>query len=203
MSKYTDPISFLLNRDTTDNTPAAGGDPVTSPAFSLTKVLSGAAMVVTPLAMLLVDKVTKLSFTSGQIVALTVAILGFLAIASAADVVARALAKAAGLQAAAVTTAATSRAQSRTAAADTRAQAWTAAAGARAQAVTAAAGAHSNGAESGVLLLLDKPLTARLQSDGLPKVTVVAVRGGSENRVLVAAGGGKLSWVDEKYVHYE
>jgi hypothetical protein len=177
MAKYTGPISFLLNKDTTatgDKPPAA--DPVTSSAFSLTKVLSSAAVVVAPLAMLLVDKISDLSFSSGQVVALIVAILGFLAIASAADVLARALANAAGMQAAAATDAAKSRA--------------------------AAVDAQSKGAESG-LLLLDKPLAARLQSDGLPKVTVVAVRGGSENRVLVAAGGGKLSWVDAKYVHYE
>ena len=178
MAKYTGPISFLLNKDTTatgDKPPAA--DPVTSSAFSLTKVLSSAAVVVAPLAMLLVDKISDLSFSSGQVVALIVAILGFLAIASAADVLARALANAAGMQAAAATDAAKSRAE-------------------------AAVDAQSKGAESG-LLLLDKPLAARLQSDGLPKVTVVAVRGGSENRVLVSAGGGKLSWVDAKYVHYE
>jgi hypothetical protein len=156
----TNPVDFLLNKS-----PAApSGDPVGAPAFSLTKVLSSAAIVVTPLATLLVDQFTKLSFTSGQIVALTVAILGFLAIASAADVLARAI---------------------------------SASADSRAKAVTAAA------ADSGTVMLLEQPLAARLISAGEdPRVSVLAVRGGPHNRVLVAQDGGGLSWVDEKQVYY-
>lgn len=96
------PIDFLLNDDQSHGGSAAAANPVSAPAFSLTKVLSSAAIVVAPLATWLVDAFTKTDFTSGQIVALTAAILGFLAVASSADVLARAIATAADSRAKAV-----------------------------------------------------------------------------------------------------
>jgi hypothetical protein len=58
-------------------------------AFSLTKVLSSAAIVIGPIATLLVDKLSKINFSAGQIVALAIGLLGFLALTASADVLGR------------------------------------------------------------------------------------------------------------------
>jgi hypothetical protein len=68
---------------------------VEAPAFSITKVLSAAAIVVTPIATVIVDKIGDLSLTPANYVALALGVLGFLAITTAADVLARAMATAA------------------------------------------------------------------------------------------------------------
>jgi hypothetical protein len=78
----TNPINFLLNRDNT-------GAAVAAPAYSITKVLATGASVVTPLVVLLASKLGSIDFSSGEIVILTVAVLGFLAIVAAADVISR------------------------------------------------------------------------------------------------------------------
>jgi hypothetical protein len=83
----TNPISFLLNRDNADTSVAA-------PAYSITKVLATGASVVTPLVVLLATKLGSLDFSSAEIVVLTVAVLGFLAIIAAADVISRSAATA-------------------------------------------------------------------------------------------------------------
>ena len=65
---------------------------VEAPAFSLTKVLASGAVVVTPIAALVLDALeTHVNFRAHHYVALAIGLLGFLAIASAADVLARAL----------------------------------------------------------------------------------------------------------------
>src|SRR5438067_564458 len=76
------PIDFLLNRGNPDTAVAA-------PAYSITKVLATGASLVTPLVVLLASKLGSLDFSSAEIVVLTVAVLGFLAIVAAADVISR------------------------------------------------------------------------------------------------------------------
>lgn len=71
---------------------AKGAQAVTAPAFSLTKVLSAAAIVVAPIATVVVDKIGKLNLTEWQYVSLALGVLLFLAIAASADVLARAYA---------------------------------------------------------------------------------------------------------------
>jgi hypothetical protein len=83
------PVSFLLNQDGTED------QVVDAPAFSLTKVLASLAVIVTPIATLLVDKIGSIDLHARNYVVLAVAVLAFLAIASAADVLARAIATAA------------------------------------------------------------------------------------------------------------
>jgi hypothetical protein len=78
---------FLLNQD-----PRPGE--VDTRAFSLTKVLSSAAIIVGPLATVVVDTLTKINFSAGQIVALAIGLLGFLAITASADVLGRSYAAA-------------------------------------------------------------------------------------------------------------
>jgi hypothetical protein len=80
----TNPIAFLLNRGTPD---AA----VNAPAYSITKVLATGAAVLTPLASLIASWLGKVEFSAGDIVALTIALLGCLSILGAADVIARSL----------------------------------------------------------------------------------------------------------------
>lgn len=81
-------LDFLLNR--TDD----GSQSVEAPAFALTKVLSSAAVIVTPLATLIVEKTSSIDLTSGEYVTLAIALLGFLAVTSSADVLARSIAAA-------------------------------------------------------------------------------------------------------------
>lgn len=98
-------IDFLLNLKAPD-----ADTVVTAPAFSLTKVLASAAIVVGPLATYLVDRFSKVSFSSWQIVSLAVALLVFLAITAAADVLGRSIAAAAKVKADAVQAAAVTKA---------------------------------------------------------------------------------------------
>jgi hypothetical protein len=65
---------------------------VASPAFSLTKWLQTGALVLTPLVTVLVAAIPKVDFTTWQIVALTAALLAFLATTASADVLARGVA---------------------------------------------------------------------------------------------------------------
>lgn len=88
------PIKFLTNEGAD-----AGTTGVVAPAFSLTKVLASAAIIIGPIATLIVNKVGDVDFSPGQIVALALGLLGFLAIVTAADVIARAIAAAAGKRA--------------------------------------------------------------------------------------------------------
>ncbi len=84
---------------------------IEAPAFSLTKVMAVVAPLVTVLVTFVTAKLQDAAFTYGQITVMIVALLGFLAITSAADVLARGIATAAvkkadGLTAAAQTSAA-------------------------------------------------------------------------------------------------
>jgi hypothetical protein len=80
----TNPLDFLLNRDHAD--PA-----VSAPAFSITKVLTTGVGILTPLAGLLAARLGSLNFSAAEVVTLTVALLGFLAIVTTADVISRSL----------------------------------------------------------------------------------------------------------------
>jgi hypothetical protein len=82
---------FLLNQ----SEQAKESQVVDAPAFSLTKVLASAAVIITPIATILVEQLKNVNLSPGNYVALALGLLGFLAIASAADVLARALATAA------------------------------------------------------------------------------------------------------------
>jgi hypothetical protein len=84
----TNPVSFLLNQGEDAQSSAV----VEAPAFSLTKVLSAGAIIITPLATVLVDQIKDLNFSAGNYVVLTVGLLGFLAITASADVLGRSLA---------------------------------------------------------------------------------------------------------------
>ena len=81
-------FDFLLNRTETDK------QFVQAPAFALTKVLTAAAVIVTPLATLIVEKTSSVDLTSGQYVTLALGLLAFLAVTSSADVLARSIAAA-------------------------------------------------------------------------------------------------------------
>ena len=68
----TSPISFLLNQDSTQQ------QVVSAPAFSLTKVLAAAAVIITPIATLLVVQLKSVTLSGGNYAALAAALLGFL-----------------------------------------------------------------------------------------------------------------------------
>ncbi len=82
------PVDFLLNRDGADK------QVVEAPAFSLTKVLAIAAPVVTVVAGFIADKWDQVSVDMEAVhfTALTIAVLAFVAIGAAADVLARSIA---------------------------------------------------------------------------------------------------------------
>jgi len=81
------PVKLLLNQGSTT-------DVVDAPAFSLTKVLATAALILTPVVSYLVKWLEIADFSESQVVTLIVAVLALLAILGAADVLARALATA-------------------------------------------------------------------------------------------------------------
>lgn len=83
------PVKLLLNQ-------GSSTDVVEAPAFSLTKVLATAAVILTPLVSYLVKWLEKAEFSTAQVVTLIAAVLGLLAVLGAADVLARALATARG-----------------------------------------------------------------------------------------------------------
>lgn len=85
------PLKFLLNQ----GSEGEAKDVVEAPAFSLTKVLSAGAVIIAPIAALIVDSLKDKDLKPSHYVALAIALLGFLAITAAADVLARALATAA------------------------------------------------------------------------------------------------------------
>src|SRR5215203_4720308 len=82
------PVSFLLNQ----GSDAKENQVVEAPAFSLTKVLSSGAVILTPIAAAVVSSLDSVDFSASNYVALAVGLLGFLAITAAADVLARAVA---------------------------------------------------------------------------------------------------------------
>ena len=89
----TNPIKFLLNQ----SSEAKESEIVKPPAFSLTKVLSAGAVIVAPIATIVVDKLDE-GLTAQHYVALAIGILAFLAVA-----LARAVATSAEKKAAAAT----------------------------------------------------------------------------------------------------
>lgn len=84
----TNVLDFLLNREEQDK------QAVAAPAFSLTKVLAVAAPVVTVVAGFIADKWDQvaLNLQAVHFTALTIAVLAFVAIGAAADVLARSIA---------------------------------------------------------------------------------------------------------------
>jgi hypothetical protein len=89
------PVRFLLNQGPQPEAAAV----VKAPAFSITKVLSAAAIIVGPIAAVVVDKVKADGLSTHDYVVLAVALLAFLAITASADVIARAVASAAATRA--------------------------------------------------------------------------------------------------------
>ena len=79
------PAEFFLNQGTNSEKQV-----VEAPAFSLTKVLGAGAVIITPLATVLVEQLkNKDNFKAGDYVVLAIGLLGFLAITAAADVLSR------------------------------------------------------------------------------------------------------------------
>ena len=86
MSHNRNPLSLLLNSNKEDTAV------VQAQAFSLTKVMAVLAPLVTALATWLAGQFKEASFTTGQITTLLVALIAFLAVTGAADVLARGIA---------------------------------------------------------------------------------------------------------------
>jgi hypothetical protein len=93
VKRQTNPVKFLLNQETDPDELAKQA--VEAPAFSLTKVLSTAALIVAPVTAYLVDWLSDINLTEQHFVALAIGLLGFLAVAAAADVLARSVVTAA------------------------------------------------------------------------------------------------------------
>jgi hypothetical protein len=74
-------LKFFLNKETQDG--------VAAPAFSITKVMAAVAPLVTALVAVLTSALGEVDFTATQVTVLLVALVGFLAITGAADVLAR------------------------------------------------------------------------------------------------------------------
>jgi hypothetical protein len=81
-------ISFL--RNTSPST--SSSQVVEAPAFSLTKVMALVAPLVTGIASVAINVIKKKDFSPGQWTTIIVALIAFLAITSAADVIARGIA---------------------------------------------------------------------------------------------------------------
>ncbi|SEQ12200.1 hypothetical protein SAMN05216188_102135 [Lentzea xinjiangensis] len=90
MARNLNPIQFLTNTDGNGD-PVPANPAVESPAFSITKVLTAGSLVVTPIATAVAEFASGGSLQAGHYVALSLGLLGFLAIASSADVIARAI----------------------------------------------------------------------------------------------------------------
>jgi hypothetical protein len=101
-----EPINFLLNKSS--NTKDRGGV-VDAPAFSLTKVMAVLAPVITGLATVVINWIKKKDFTPDQLMVIIVALVAFLAITGAADVIARGIAASAKLTSDSTTAAAQAR----------------------------------------------------------------------------------------------
>ncbi|WP_151082842.1 hypothetical protein [Nocardioides cynanchi] len=84
----SDVADFFLNKGAANQTASV----VDAPAFSLTKVMAVVAPVVTVLATLLTSRIKNVHFDEGQITALIIALVAFLAVTSSADVLARGIA---------------------------------------------------------------------------------------------------------------
>jgi uncharacterized membrane protein YciS (DUF1049 family) len=109
------PIDFLLNTGPSSN------QVVQAPAFSLTKVMAVAAPVLTAACTYAVSTLNDVEFTSGQAMTLIVAIIAFLAVTIAADVLARGMATSADKSASAARESAQAAAEAATKAAELKA----------------------------------------------------------------------------------
>jgi hypothetical protein len=87
------PVDFLLNKET--DPAELAKQAVEAPAFSLTKVLGTAALIVAPVATVIVEALGTIELDAQHYVALAIGLFGFLAVAAAADVVARSVVTAA------------------------------------------------------------------------------------------------------------
>jgi hypothetical protein len=92
------PVAFLLNQ----GAEAERKEIVDAPAFSLTKVLGASAVIIAPIAALLVEELEAADLRAQHYVALAIGVLGFLAITASADVLARSMATGAEKKAEAV-----------------------------------------------------------------------------------------------------
>jgi hypothetical protein len=91
------PVKFLLNKET--DPAKLDKQAVEAPAFSLTKVLGTVALIVGPIATVLVEAFGAIELNAPQYVALAIGLLAFLAVTSAADVLARSVVTAAEMKA--------------------------------------------------------------------------------------------------------
>jgi hypothetical protein len=80
---------FFTNTD--DTGAPVEGTPVEAPAFSLTKVLTAGAIIVTPIATAVTEFLAKGALQAVHYTALALGLMGLLAIAGSADVLARAI----------------------------------------------------------------------------------------------------------------
>ena len=96
----TNSLRFLLNQGSDAEAAAV----VKAPAFSLTKVMIAGAVIVTPVATFLAEKLNRGGLEGIHLVVLGVGLLAFLAIIVAADVLARGVAVAAAKNAEAAAT---------------------------------------------------------------------------------------------------
>jgi hypothetical protein len=85
--------NFFLNKTTEGGTTMPASATVSSPAFSITKVLTAGAVVIAPLGTVLVKIIQGKDFkpTPDQVVTLIIGLLGFVALLASADVLARAI----------------------------------------------------------------------------------------------------------------
>ena len=88
MAMAFEPVKFLLNQTDATST----GQAVEAPAFSLTKVLAVVAPLLTAVTAFATSALEDVEFDSGQITLMIVALVAFLAITAAADVLARGIA---------------------------------------------------------------------------------------------------------------
>jgi hypothetical protein len=196
----TNPISFLLNRPAAVAQPDANAaqPAVDDPAFSLTKVLATAATVLTPLTAILVTQLGDVAFSAGNIVALVLGVLGFLAVASAADVLARGAATGAEKRAEATQAAATGQAV----VAKTAAKSSKKVAGLTLKAAQAESRNRSATGFKGVLLL-QPPVDGRLITDGptrsLTAHGLAEVDGGA---CFLCSVEGELQWLPRSRVEF-
>jgi hypothetical protein len=162
------PVDFMLNTGAN-----ADKQVVEAPAFSLTKVLGAGAVIITPIATVIIDAVQKqTNFKANHYVALAIGLLGFLAITAAADVLARAIGAAA---------------KSKATAAEKNVDA----------ALEASAAARVRAAASAARLVpFDTPILAQLVQPGADEpVKVLAAASADDPYLLVKREDDTIEWV--------
>lgn len=158
-----EPIKFLLN----ESEKTKNQHVVDAPAFSLTKVMAVVAPLLTALVTVATNWIKKNDFTAGQITIIIVALIAFLAVTGAADVLARGIAASAKMTSDAATRTAELTSESTKAAAAMRLR----------------------------LTPFESAIKGQLHQEGRDKdVTVVAVSDGTPAEFLCHDDDGALTW---------